>query len=303
MMDEQKEEGKKEEEKKEVKEQEKERENKERKFDGKKERDENKEKYENKEKGESKQESKQIEEESAQELTRETIIEHLEELRHRLIYPIVTFILVFIISMPFSKLLLHVFLSPFEGVVSRFIFTKPFESFWVHIKICAYFAFFVAVPFLLWQMWLFVSPALYPNERKLAKAVILSIITLFIIGTSFGYFIILPHALSFLINSFSYDNIQPFISISDFLSFALKFSLAFGFSFQTPVVVVMLTKMGLVEIGILKKFRPYAIVSAFVIAAIITPTPDALTQTALAIPLIILWELGIFASKIINKLR
>jgi sec-independent protein translocase protein TatC len=148
-------------------------------------------------------------------------------------------------------------------------------------------------------MWLFVSPALYPRERKIAKFIILSSSLLFILGASFCFFLVLPASLKFLINTFSSEKIKALISISEFLSFALKFSLLFGFAFQTPLVVLALVKTGILDINTVSRARPYIIVLAFVVSAIVTPTPDALTQTLLAVPLIMLWELGVLISKII----
>jgi sec-independent protein translocase protein TatC len=233
------------------------------------------------------------------EITKEVIIEQLEELRRRIIVPVISFIIVFFVSIPFSKKIMDIFLGQFKDIISEFIFTKPFESFWVHVKISAYISALVSIPLLIWQMWLFVSPALYPRERKIAKFIILSSSLLFILGASFCFFLVLPASLKFLINTFSSEKIKALISISEFLSFALKFSLLFGFAFQTPLVVLALVKTGILDINTVSRARPYIIVLAFVVSAIVTPTPDALTQTLLAIPLIILWELGILISKII----
>ena len=233
------------------------------------------------------------------EITKETILENLEELRRRIILPLAVFLIVFVVSLPFSKYLLQLFVAPFRDITSDFIFTKPFEAFWVHVKLSAYVGVFVAIPFFIWQMWLFVSPALYPHERKLARIIVFGVIVLFSSGTLFGYFFVLPVSLKFLIKTFSSEFIQPFLSISEFFSFAVKFSIAFGFAFQTPVIILSLEKLGFVDREKLKRSRPYAIVGAFIISAIITPTPDALTQTLLAIPLIILWEFGILLTKVI----
>jgi sec-independent protein translocase protein TatC len=112
-------------------------------------------------------------------------------------------------------------------------------------------------------------------------------------------FIVLPASLKFLINAFSSEKIKALISISEFLSFALKFSLIFGFAFQTPLVVLALVKTGILDLNTVSKARPYIIVLAFVVAAVVTPTPDAFTQILLAIPLIVLWELGVLLSRII----
>lgn len=231
------------------------------------------------------------------EITLDIVLEHLEELRRHLIIPIAIFTITFVASVPFSKKILEMFLYPFRSIISEFVFIKPFESFWIHIKASVYLSLFVSLPFFIWRMWLFVSPALYKHERKLASAVILIVSILFILGSAFGYSLVLPASLKFLINSFSSEKIKAMITISEFFSFCLKFSLIFGTAFQTPVIIVLLIKTGLVERQTLKNMRPYAIVFAFVISAIVTPTPDALTQVALAIPLIVLWELGLLIAK------
>jgi len=233
------------------------------------------------------------------EITKEVIIEQLEELRRRLIVPIVSFVLIFLISIPFAKKIMDIFLGQFKEIISEFIFTKPFESFWAHIKISAYISALISVPLLIWQIWLFISPALYPKERKIARFIIISSSLLFIAGSSFCFFIVLPASLKFLINAFSSEKIKALISISEFLSFALKFSLIFGFAFQTPLVVLALVKTGILDLNTVSKARPYIIVLAFVVAAVVTPTPDAFTQILLAIPLIVLWELGVLLSRII----
>lgn len=234
---------------------------------------------------------------SDDEITLETILEYLEELRRHLIIPTVVFIVMFLASVPFSKKILEMFLYPFRDIISEFVFIKPFESFWIHIKASVYLSLFVSIPFFIWRIWLFVSPALYEHERKMARAVILVISILFILGSTFGYFLVLPASLRFLINSFSSEKIKAMITISEFFSFCLKFSLIFGAAFQTPIIIILLIKTGLVERQTLVKMRPYSIVFAFIVSAIVTPTPDALTQIALAIPLIILWEAGIFVAK------
>lgn len=243
---------------------------------------------------------KNHQEEEEPEITLELVLNYLDELRKHLIIPLVIFLVVFAISIPFSKKMLEVFLLPFKDIVPNFIFIKPFESFWVHIKTSAYFSGLISSPVLIWRIWLFISPALYEKERKLVSAIVLAVIFLFISGTLFGYFIVLPASLKFLIKTFSSEDIRAMITISEFFSFCLKFSVAFGLSFQTPIIMVVVVKTGLVERDTLVKMRPYAIVFAFVIAAIVTPTPDALTQTALAVPLIILWEIGLIVSKILK---
>lgn len=233
------------------------------------------------------------------EITLDLILDYLEELRRHLMIPIGILILTFILSVPFSKKILEIFLYPFREIIPDFVFIKPFESFWVHIKASLYLSLIISAPFFIWRIWLFISPALYHRERKLASTLVFVVTFLFIVGTLFGYFLVLPASLKFLIESFSSEKIKAMITISEFVSFCLKFSLAFGLSFQTPVIIVLLTKTGLVQRETLIKIRPYAVVFAFIISAIITPTPDAFTQVALAIPLIVLWEIGILASKFI----
>jgi sec-independent protein translocase protein TatC len=121
------------------------------------------------------------------EITKEVIIEQLEELRRRLIVPIVSFVLIFLISIPFAKKIMDIFLGQFKEIIPEFIFTKPFESFWAHIKISAYISALISVPLLIWQIWLFISPALYPKERKIARFIIISSSLLFIAGSSFCF--------------------------------------------------------------------------------------------------------------------
>ena len=169
-----------------------------------------------------------------------------------------------------------------------------------NLKVSAVVAIFFSLPVFLWEMWAFVSPALYPNERKVAKIVVLCVGILFVAGGIFGYFVVLPASLNFLITNFSTELIKPMLTIGDFLSFVLRFSIAFGIAFQIPVVVVLLVATGLVERKTLKKARPWIIVGSFVGGAILTP-PDALSQVMLAVPIIILWEVGILFSKVFER--
>lgn len=238
------------------------------------------------------------EEPEHRELNLKLALDYLEELRGHLLLTVIVFVLVFLAVVPFSKTLLNLLLHPFKDITSDFIFIRPLESFWVHVKISAYFSLVVSVPFFVWRIWLFVSPALYDREKRALSVLIFAIATLFVAGFLFGYFLVLPVSIRFLIRTFSSENIRAMITISDFVSFCLRFSFAFGISFQAPVVAIFLVKSGIIKRETLAKIRPYVVVFAFVISAVITPTPDALTQISLALPLIALWELGVLFSKL-----
>lgn len=221
------------------------------------------------------------------------LLSHLDELRKRIIVIAIYFGISFIVLIPFASKILDIFLKPFTKYVNRFIFTKPFEAFFAYLQTAIFGALFLSVPIIIWEIWLFVSPALYPNERRFAKIFVISVSFLFISGGLFGYFLVLPRAFSFLISNFSSESITPFISISEFLGFAIRFLLGFGLGFQTPIIVFLSAKLGLVKKETLLSSRKYVIVLLLIVAAILTPTPDAITQIALAIPLLVLWEIGI----------
>lgn len=178
---------------------------------------------------------------------------------------------------------------------THLIATSVISPFLVPLKILLMAAFLLALPVVLYQVWMFVAPGLYAHEKKLVLPLVVSSTLLFMVGVAFCYFFVFGQVFKF-IQSFAPKSITAAPDIEAYLSFVLTMFLAFGTAFEVPIVVVVLARMGVVPIDKLKSFRPYFIVVAFVIAAVVTP-PDVVSQLALAIPMCLLYELGIFAAR------
>jgi sec-independent protein translocase protein TatC len=179
------------------------------------------------------------------------------------------------------------------------IATSVISPFLVPLKILLMTAFLIALPVVLYQVWAFVAPGLYAHEKKLVMPLVISSTLLFFIGVAFCYFFVFGQVFAF-IQSFAPKSITAAPDIEAYLSFVLTMFLAFGLAFEVPIVVIVLARMGIVSIEKLKAFRSYFIVLAFIIAAIVTP-PDVVSQLALAIPMIILYEVGIWAAQLFIK--
>ena len=178
----------------------------------------------------------------------------------------------------------------------------PTETFTFLLRVCLYFALFIGGPFLLWQLWQFLAAGLYPAERKAAMRYFPYSVVLFIIGVLFGYFLMVPYAMYFLGIALPTDILQAQYRLSDYFSLLSALSLALAVVFQLPVMMTFATRLGLLEPAQLVKSRPYLIVGAFVLSAILTP-PDPITQCMMAIPIMLLFEVGLLSSKICAKPR
>lgn len=248
-----------------------------------------------------------------------SLIEHLSELRKRVIICLVALAIAFIFTFSYSEYIFEALLFPLnytphlslkEGLVfvpdqklpnTKLVFLGPAEAFWMNMKIALVSGFVLIIPVVFYQLWRFVSPGLYPNEKKYVLPFVLTATGLFLIGVLFCYFIVIPFAMGFLLSYKVGDFLMPMLSVGLYIDFLLKFLLAFGFVFELPILIVITTRMGLITPQTLKKYRRVAIVLAFVVAAILTPTPDAFNQTLMAVPMIILYEVGIWVSLLINK--
>ena len=230
---------------------------------------------------------------------------HLEELRKRLVRSLIAVGIAFLACFFFKEELFGIVARPLIGVLppgSHLIYTGLPEAFFTYIKVSFYAGLFVASPFVLYQIWKFISPGLYPRERKFVAPFVATSTLLFVGGVCFGYFLVLPAAYRFFLE-FSTDFLKPMLSMQEYLSLTLKLLLAFGIIFEIPVFLFFMTKIGLVTPRKLARMRRYAIVVCFVVAAIITPTPDAFTQCMMAIPMIILYEAGIVVSRLAMRRR
>lgn len=220
-----------------------------------------------------------------------TLVEHLQELRLRIIKSVVFVIICSCAIYNFIDTLLPILVKP----VGKLVFITPTEAFVVNIKIAFLGGLFLASPFVLYQVWQFVSVALEKSERKYALIFGVLSFIFFIIGSIFGYAIIVPIGMNFLLG-FATDFITPMITISRYISFVGTLTFAFGVVFQLPLVMLFLTKIGMVTPWFFSNRRKYAIVLIFILAAILTP-PDAITQCLMAVPLLALYEIGIIFSK------
>jgi sec-independent protein translocase protein TatC len=181
---------------------------------------------------------------------------------------------------------------------AKMIATGVITPFMVPVKVTALLAFMIALPYVLYQAWAFVAPGLYENERKFALPLVVASTVLFFLGVAFCYFFVFGKVFAF-IHDFAPKSITPAPDIEAYFSFVITMFLAFGITFEIPIVVVVLVRMGLVSIEKLREARPYVIVGAFVVAAIVTP-PDVLSQFMLAVPMCILYEAGLFLARFIN---
>jgi sec-independent protein translocase protein TatC len=225
---------------------------------------------------------------------------HLEELRKRLVRIFIAVGVAFLGCFAFKEELFRVVAQPLISVLpqgSYMVYTGLPEAFFTYIKVSFYAALFVASPVVLYHIWKFISPGLFPKEKKFVAPFVITSTLLFIGGVCFGYFLVLPSAYKFFLE-FTTDFLKPMLSMREYLSLTLKLLLSFGVIFEIPVFLFFMTKIGLVTPRKLARMRRYAIVVCFIVAAIITPTPDAFTQCMMAIPMVILYEVGIIVSKL-----
>jgi sec-independent protein translocase protein TatC len=226
--------------------------------------------------------------------TSESFIAHLVELRKRLLNSIVALLLVFLCLFPFAGKLYALLAQPLLAKLPKggqMIATEVTTPFFVPLKVALMTAFLIALPYILYQIWRFVAPGLYAHEKRLVLPLIAASTVLFYCGMAFAYFIVFPVVFGFVTAS-APQGVAVMTDIDKYLSFALTMFVAFGITFQVPVAVVVLVRMGVVTIAKLKEARPYVIVGAFVVGAIFTP-PDMVSQFMLALPLWLLYELGI----------
>ena len=211
-------------------------------------------------------------------------------------------LLVFICLFPWARDLYALLAQPMIASMptgGHLIATEVTAPFFVPVKVTMMAAFVIALPYLLYQLWAFVAPGLYAHERKLVAPLIITSTVLFICGMGFAYYLVFPVVFHFMV-SVAPTGVAVMTDIGKYLDFVLTLFLAFGVTFEVPVAVVILVRMGLVSVAKLKEIRPYMIVGAFIVGAIFTP-PDVVSQVMLAVPLWVLYEVGIFVSQWITK--
>jgi sec-independent protein translocase protein TatC len=246
-----------------------------------------------------------------------SFMEHLGDLRKKITVSLIAVCVTFVIAFNYSEDILKFLMFPLRYTLdfsvrkmylyyvyhdklesTKLVFLSPTEGFWMNMKIALVAALILALPVIFQQLWSFVSPGLHSKEKKYVVPFVLTATALFLVGGAFCFFIVLPFAMGFLLSYKVGDFMMPMLSVGAYVDFCLKFVLAFGAVFELPIIIIFFTKMGFVTPQTLAKHRKYAILIAFVVAAILTPTPDVFNQTLMAVPMIVLYEVGILMSRI-----
>jgi sec-independent protein translocase protein TatC len=230
--------------------------------------------------------------------TQDTFISHLVELRDRLLRAILAVLIVFLCLFPWARDLYAVLAQPLLAALpvgGQMIATDVVGVFLVPVKVALLVAFLIALPYVLYQVWGFVAPGLYSHEKRLVLPLVVASWLLFLVGMSFAYFLVFPMVFKFMA-SIAPQGVAWMTDIDKYLSFVLTTFVAFGITFEVPVVVIVLVRAGVITIEKLKEFRPYVIVGAFVVGAVFTP-PDVISQVMLAVPLCLLYEAGLILAR------
>ncbi|NOX97117.1 MAG: twin-arginine translocase subunit TatC [Nitrospirae bacterium] len=226
------------------------------------------------------------------------LVEHLAELRRRLIICLASIFIFALLSYFYAQKILALLMK----AVGKLVFIAPQEAFIAYLKIALFAGLFLSLPVILYQIWQFVSAGLLPKERKYLLVYGPLSFFLFLIGATFSYQVVLPLGLKFLIDRYSTATLQPMISISKYISFVGMFLLAFGVVFELPLIVLFLVKIGLVSPQSLRRRRREVIVLTFILAAVMTP-PDIFTQFLLAVPILLLYEISLWTAVLVHKKR
>jgi sec-independent protein translocase protein TatC len=232
----------------------------------------------------------------------QSFMSHLVELRQRVVRAAIAILIVFVALSPFMKQIFDLLSAPMMAALpagSRLLATGVITPFMVPLKVTLFAAFLIALPYVLWQVWAFVAPGLYRHEKKLAAPLIATSVAMFFVGMAYCYFIVFQLVFQF-IAGFAPASVSVSPDIEAYFGFVMGMFLAFGLTFEVPIVVVLLARFGIADVDKLRAIRPYVIVGAFILAAIFTP-PDVLSQLLLAIPLVVLYELGIVLSRFFAK--
>ncbi|MFL9880259.1 twin-arginine translocase subunit TatC [Herbaspirillum rhizosphaerae] len=232
----------------------------------------------------------------------DTFISHLIELRSRVVKSSVAVLIIFLCMMPWAAHIFDLLAAPMIHALpagSKMIATGVITPFLIPMKVTMVLALIIALPWVLYQMWAFVAPGLYTHEKRLVAPLVISSSLLFIAGVAFCYFFVFGVVFPF-INNFAPKSVSVAPDIDSYVDFVLTMFLAFGITFEVPIIVIVLVRMGLVPLAKLKQIRPYVVVGAFVVAAVVTP-PDIMSQLLLAVPLCLLYEIGLLVAPIFEK--
>ena len=232
----------------------------------------------------------------------QSFLSHLIELRQRLVRAAIAVVVIFLALSPFMRDIFTVLSAPLMSVLpagTKLIATGVITPFMVPLKLTLFVSFLIALPYVLYQAWAFVAPGLYLHEKRLAAPIIASSVAMFGLGMAYCYFVVFGLVFRFIAN-FAPATVNVAPDIDAYFSFVLGLFLAFGLTFEVPIVVVLLARFGIADVERLKASRPYVIVGAFIVAAIFTP-PDVISQLLLALPLCLLYEVGIQVARLVGK--
>jgi sec-independent protein translocase protein TatC len=240
-------------------------------------------------------------EEQQEELAEGTLLSHLVELRGRLFKMFGAVFLIFLALLPFAKMIFNYVAAPLVSVVpnGELIALSPVSPLTATIALTFYLAIFIAMPVILYQVWAFAAPGLYRKEKRFAFPLLATSILLFFVGMAFAYFVVFPLIFGF-VSTFTPDTVNYQPDMTEYVSFVMMVVLVFGLAFETPIATVLLVLTGLATTQKLARARPYVFLGAFIIGMLLTP-PDVISQTMLAVPVYLLYELGIFMSRIVSK--
>ncbi len=242
---------------------------------------------------------------------------HLEELRKRIVHSVIWIAIGFGVCFNFSENILSVLLWPMNtkvmlkstfpfysavpsAVPQKLHYTTLIEPFWSHLKIALIAGLMLVFPLVMRELWKFFSPALHLKERRYIGYFVVFSTLFFAAGVLFCFFVLLPVAVPFLL-TYKTENLIAILRIGDYIDFVLKFLLASGIVFELPLIIVLLSRMGIVSPAVLSKYRKFAFLGAFILGAILTPTPDIFNQTILSVPIYLLYELGILFARVFGR--
>lgn len=231
------------------------------------------------------------------------LLEHLQELRRRLFVVVVALAIATIVAFAFYERIFDILLLPFHRAAGQEvnpIFTEVPEMLGVTFKVCLMVGLVGALPVLLYQIVMFVAPGLTPRERRYLLAFLPAVMLAFTAGVVFGYFVLIPPALRFML-TFGGGIAEPFIRIGSYINLMVMLLFWVGVVFETPVVMLLLARLGVVDARAFSRFRPFAVVGAFALGALITPTFDPVNQTLVALPVIVLYELGVLLARVAGR--